>query len=324
MNGTTTLRPAGSVPLYLPKRSTMPARACGTMRTVLASITMTNSSNSASRMRNSMGTSSGVETRDGVDVGGGAPDLEHLDGLAGLDDDVLVVRRGGPDLPRQLDPAVVEGGDLLGHHALLADQLAVAEPEVRAAIDPLHEAGADQAERAHRRRRRDEDLDHDMGVEGGGHHAGHRADGEHDQDQVEAEHLGHAQQDRQAEPGLPHVLAQPVVHAPTLSGGASPRTPSTHPAACLLCRRAAHRPSSWLSTSGIAKVADRLASVTTWSSSPEAITRPSRSSSAWVNPGGISSTWWDTSTVAGESASMASTESVETRSSRPPRSRPAA
>ena len=34
-------RPAGSVCLYLPKRSTMPARACGMIRTVRASITIT-------------------------------------------------------------------------------------------------------------------------------------------------------------------------------------------------------------------------------------------------------------------------------------------
>ena len=43
-----------------------------------------------------------------------------------------------------------------------------------------------------------------------------------------------------------------------------------------------------------------------------------------MKPGGISSTWWETSTVAGESGSLASTLSVDTRSSRPPRSSPAA
>ena len=41
-----------------------------------------------------------------------------------------------------------------------------------------------------------------------------------------------------------------------------------------------------------------------------------------MKPGGISSTWWVTSTVAGDISSMASDDSVETRSSRPPRSRP--
>ena len=43
-----------------------------------------------------------------------------------------------------------------------------------------------------------------------------------------------------------------------------------------------------------------------------------------MKPGGISSTWWETSTVAGDISSIASTDSVDTRSSRPPRSSPAA
>ena len=51
---------------------------------------------------------------------------------------------------------------------------------------------------------------------------------------------------------------------------------------------------------------------------------PARSISAWVKPGGISSTWWETRIVAGEYSSSASTDSVATRSSRPPRSSPAA
>ena len=89
-------------------------------------------------------------------------------------------------------------------------------------------------------------------------------------------------------------------------------------------RRADQRPAACWRTSGMPNVADRFCSVSTWSSSPAATTLPSRSSSAWLNPGGISSTWWETSTVAGESGSMASTLSVETRSSRPPRSSPAA
>jgi hypothetical protein len=40
-NGTTTFRPAGSDALYLPNRSTIPARACGTIRTVLAMAAIT-------------------------------------------------------------------------------------------------------------------------------------------------------------------------------------------------------------------------------------------------------------------------------------------
>ena len=54
------------------------------------------------------------------------------------------------------------------------------------------------------------------------------------------------------------------------------------------------------------KVSDSDSAVTTSSTGPESTTRPSRSSSAWVKPGGISSTWCETSTVAGESGSRAS------------------
>ena len=60
------------------------------------------------------------------------------------------------------------------------------------------------------------------------------------------------------------------------------------------------------------------------SARPCATTAPSRSSSAWLNPAGISSTWWVTSTSAGASGSAASSASRRTRSSRPTRSRPAA
>src|SRR5699024_2341698 len=42
---------------------------------------------------------------------------------------------------------------------------------------------------------------------------------------------------------------------------------------------------------------------------------------AWVNPGGISSTWWVTRTVAGASGSIALSPGRATRSSRPPRPR---
>jgi hypothetical protein len=47
------------------------------------------------------------------------------------------------------------------------------------------------------------------------------------------------------------------------------------------------------------KVLERFSSVITWGSGPDATSLPPRSSRAWVNPGGISSTWWETRTVAG-------------------------
>src|SRR3954451_13275462 len=84
-NGTTMFRPAGSVSLYLPKRSTTPARACGMIRTVFASSTITKISSSASRIRIAVtGLSylrrSLAELGDRVDVRRGAADLEDLHG----------------------------------------------------------------------------------------------------------------------------------------------------------------------------------------------------------------------------------------------------
>ena len=56
---------------------------------------------------------------------------------------------------------------------------------------------------------------------------------------------------------------------------------------------------------------------TSSSSGPAAEHAASRSSSTWSNPGGISSTWWVTRTVAGVDGSAASPASRLTRSSRP-------
>ena len=62
-------------------------------------------------------------------------------------------------------------------------------------------------------------------------------------------------------------------------------------------------------TSGSPNVLERLSPVSVSASRPCATTPPSRSSSAWVKPGGISSTWWVTSTSAGASGSCASSAS---------------
>ena len=67
---------------------------------------------------------------------------------------------------------------------------------------------------------------------------------------------------------------------------------------------------------GMPNVSDSVSAVTTRSSGPDATTRPARSSSAWVKPGGISSTWCVTSTIAGESGSSAITDRVETMTQR--------
>ncbi len=80
----------------------------------------------------------------------------------------------------------------LGHHALLADELAVAELQVGPALEPLRQPGSDQAEHRHRGAGGGQQLNGHGRVQRCGHHADEGTGREHDQDQVEAEHLGHA------------------------------------------------------------------------------------------------------------------------------------
>ena len=131
-------------------------------------------------------------------------------------------------------------------------------------------------------------------------HADDGADREHDQDQVEADQL---QPPRAATARTSQVC-------PQVLAGTSPCSEPIQghsPAARRVRRRAraVQRPSSWRRVSGIPKVVgERPPRSSPRSSGPAATTRPSRSISAWVKPGGISSTWWETSTVAGDVSSM--------------------
>src|SRR3954451_9929678 len=123
MNGTRMFRPAGRVSLYFPNRSTTPARACGMIFTVLASITTTNSSSSTATISNAIGTTvsfSVAELGKRVHVRRGAADLEDLHGRSHLDGLVLVVRRGRPDLAPELDLPDREAGHPLGDDGPLA------------------------------------------------------------------------------------------------------------------------------------------------------------------------------------------------------------
>src|SRR3954469_15418401 len=142
MNGTTMLRPAGRDSLYLPKRSRMPARACGMIRTVRASMMTTNSTIRISRAYTTSmaapslgGAGSGHQLADRMDVRRGAADREHLDRRPRGDRERVVVGTGRPDLAGQLDPSWGMGGELLGHDALLADQLVHAADEVGALVE---------------------------------------------------------------------------------------------------------------------------------------------------------------------------------------------
>src|SRR5919204_1091996 len=73
MNGTTIVNPGLSVRLYRPSRSTTPARACGTMRIVLASTTRTKNAT----MSNTINTTTTDLLL--VDERRRAPDFSYLD-----------------------------------------------------------------------------------------------------------------------------------------------------------------------------------------------------------------------------------------------------
>ena len=140
--------------------------------------------------------------------------------------------------------------------------------------------------------------------------------GEHQQDQVEADQLGDAEHDREAEADRGQVVAEPVHGA--------------DPSACLSCsaarrRRAAQRPSACWSTSGIPNVVERFCSVSTSSSSPAATT------CALAQQQRVGEAGRDLLDVVRRPGPWPASrgpwparDSVDTRSSRPPRSSPAA
>src|SRR3954471_5141579 len=78
--------------------------------------------------------SSGLDGRDGVDVGGRAADREHLDQRARLDDQRVVVRLGQPVLAADLDPSRRVRGDRCGREGLQADEGLRPDPQLRAGV----------------------------------------------------------------------------------------------------------------------------------------------------------------------------------------------
>src|SRR5215213_10720808 len=96
----------------------MPARACGTIRTPDAATMNRNTAITISAM-----TPASTRASSFRDERRGAPDLDDLDPLAGVDDLVVVVGPRGPDLtidPHAADALVV--GDALDDHPGLADE----------------------------------------------------------------------------------------------------------------------------------------------------------------------------------------------------------
>src|SRR4051794_22647811 len=128
------------------------------MRTVLASTATTKtttriSTTSAGCMVSSFSvpsTNLRVETRYLVHERRRALDLQYVDPRARFDDQVLVVRTGGPQLSVDAHLAAV-GGDPLDHEGLPADQSLVSQHQRGAGVQPLDDTGPHQAQRGHRR-----------------------------------------------------------------------------------------------------------------------------------------------------------------------------
>src|SRR5690349_14612403 len=97
------LSPGCRVVRYLPNRSTTPARACGTMRIVCASSTITKIARTASSESATDMVSSSGELRTLEHVGRGALDADDVHDGPGRDRVLLQVWRGGPLLAADLD-----------------------------------------------------------------------------------------------------------------------------------------------------------------------------------------------------------------------------
>src|SRR3954447_26332390 len=106
----------------------MPARACGTIRTPAAATMNTNRARTIKAIRPAV-----MDSLSFAHERGCAPDLEDVHARPRLDDLVVVVRAGGPDLAVELDAADALGvGDALGHHRCLAYECRRAGPHLPA------------------------------------------------------------------------------------------------------------------------------------------------------------------------------------------------
>src|SRR3954462_10303664 len=117
-NGTISASPGASVREYGPSRSTIPARACGTIRTPDAATKNRNTARTISAMTAGSTTASSFR-----DERRSAPDLDDLHLLAGLDHLIVIVGAGGPHLaayPHAAETLVV--GDPLHDHRTAADE----------------------------------------------------------------------------------------------------------------------------------------------------------------------------------------------------------
>src|SRR5262245_36252812 len=152
-------KPAGNVARYLPKRSTMPALACGTMRTDLNSTmaakrTITPRTMSSAYMaqtlsdRTSATPYSADALRDWKHDGGRTIDFRNSDLLAGFDDRELVDRASRPNLTAQLDLTGVLG-DALEDQGALADERVRAAPQSWSGVQPVYDVRAHERQQRH-------------------------------------------------------------------------------------------------------------------------------------------------------------------------------
>src|SRR5690606_29872075 len=303
-NGMRKWRPAYITVLNLPSRSTMSATACGTIRTA-RQIAMT--TNRASRTRTTVSTRPpvlsvtrllfGVGDRHGGDDGGRPVDPHHLDGGAGRQHGAGLRGAGGPDLTDELDaPGPV--GDV--HEDLGGASDVGGDVGHRVRRGPLEGAERPRPPRDEQHGRDDgegEDLRPQRGTEERHAPGRQRAAGEHEEDEVDGEHLDDAEHQGPAQPPQPghRCPSSPSILSTGADAPARYRDAAQRPAA-----RALQRP-RWRSTSrSSTKVRDRCCGGRTSSSGPAASTVPARRSRPWLKPGGISSTWWVTSTMTGE------------------------
>src|SRR3954452_1743108 len=217
-NGTTSARPGSSVRWKRPRRSTTPARAWGTIRTPDAA---TNSTNRKITIRaitppDTRHSSFGHERR-------GAPDLDHLNPLARLEDPLVVERARAPVLTLELDgPAVLVGA--LEHDRVAADEPRGAGAQLR------REAPVRARERAQAEEQDDGDGDGGEHARrhpeaGEAHHRGdERPDRERRQEEAHRGRLARGEDDGRDQP------IHPVVHLP-MDPTSRPKR-GTKPAVC--------------------------------------------------------------------------------------------
>src|SRR6201999_693545 len=118
MNGMISVKPGSSVREKRPRRSTTPARACGTIRTPAAATMNTNRARTIRTIRPAV-----MRSPSFAHERCRAPYLEHLHARPRLERLVLVVRAGGPDLAVQAHAADPLGiGDALNDDGMLPHQ----------------------------------------------------------------------------------------------------------------------------------------------------------------------------------------------------------